>query len=134
MFTYTSASMVRATSRTRSDPLGHVDEVMTTGMPLSAQTAATSSESVATTTGSISPLSRAARHTHSTIGRPAISLSTFRASRVELSRAGITPAIRIELMQASLLYSAHRAGMLTAGASRPRVSFIDLSSAPPYHL
>ena len=71
-------------------------------MPRSRQTAATSPESVATTTGSISPLAAAARHTHSTIGRPAISRSTLRVSRVELSRAGITPAILYLLMQPSL--------------------------------
>jgi hypothetical protein len=57
---------------------------------------------VATTTGSIKPLLAAARHTHSTIGRPAIVRSTLRLSRVELSRAGITAAIRNVLMQASL--------------------------------
>jgi hypothetical protein len=57
---------------------------------------------VATTTGSISPLPAAARHTHSTMGRPATSRSTFRLSRVELSRAGITAAIRNVFMQPSL--------------------------------
>ena len=97
-----SASIWRATSRTRSEPLGQSAEVITTGIPRSRQTAATSSESVATTTGSISPLAVAARQTHSTIGRPAISRSTLRLSRVELSRAGITPAMRLVLMQPSL--------------------------------
>jgi hypothetical protein len=36
------------------------------------------------------------------MGRPAMGRNTLRLSRVELSRAGITPAIRIVLMQASL--------------------------------
>jgi hypothetical protein len=44
----------------------------------------------------------AARHTHSTIGRPAISRNTFLVSLVEPSRAGITPAMRTVLMLASL--------------------------------
>ncbi len=35
----------------------------------------------------------AARHTHSTMGRPASSRRTFRLMRVEVSRAGMTPAI-----------------------------------------
>jgi hypothetical protein len=81
---------------------------MATGIPRARQTAATSSESVATTTGSINPASAAARHTHSTMGRPAISRKTLRLSRVELSRAGITPAIRIVLMQVSLQEQAAR--------------------------
>ena len=75
---------------------------MATGILRSLHTAATSSESVATTTGSIRPLPSAARHTHSTIGRPAISRKTLRLSRVDSSRAGITPAMRNLLMQASL--------------------------------
>jgi len=57
---------------------------------------------VATTTGSISPLARAARHTHSNMGRPAMGRKTLRLSREEASRAGITPAIRNVLMQPSL--------------------------------
>src|ERR1035441_3626280 len=96
-----SASICRAASHTRSDPLGHFAEVIATGIPRSAQAEATSSESVATTTGSISLLAIAARQTHSTIGRPAIVRSTLRLSRVEASRAGITPAIRNVLMQES---------------------------------
>jgi hypothetical protein len=36
------------------------------------------------------------------MGRPAISRNTLRVNRVEASRAGITPAIRIVPMQASL--------------------------------
>jgi hypothetical protein len=36
------------------------------------------------------------------MGRPATSRSTFRLSRVELSRAGITAAIRNVFMQPSL--------------------------------
>src|SRR5258708_15307619 len=67
-------------------------------MPRSRHTAATSSESVATSTGSISPLSLAARHTHSTIGRPAIARKTLRLSRVDPNRAGITPAILAEIV------------------------------------
>jgi hypothetical protein len=86
--------MLRATSLTLSDPLWHSTEVITDGMLRSRQAAATSSESVATNTVSITPLAAAARHTHSTIGRPAITRKTFRLSRVEFSRAGITPAIR----------------------------------------
>ena len=44
----------------------------------------------------------AARHTHSTIGRPARPRRTLRSSRVEASRAGITPTIRNLLMHESL--------------------------------
>jgi len=50
----------------------------------------------------MSPLAAAARHTHSTMGRPAMGRSTLRVSRVEFKRAGMTPAIRNVLMQASL--------------------------------
>ncbi|MGD0789380.1 MAG: hypothetical protein ABR898_15480 [Terracidiphilus sp.] len=88
------------------------------------QTEATSSESVATTTGSISPLAAAARHTHSTIGRPAMVRSTLRLSRVEASRAGITPAIRNVLMQASLQQGsrpAHLRRLSAAPSSRTRI-------------
>src|SRR6266568_679227 len=129
-----------ATSLTRSDPLAQSADVISTGMPRSLQTAATSSESVATTTGSISPLPLAARHTHSTIGRPAISRNTLRLSRVEPSRAGITPAIRNLLMHASLqdqqdqrdqprrLHS-HPTPLAPRSSRR-----IDPKSNPPYHL
>jgi hypothetical protein len=71
-------------------------------MPRSRHALATSSESVATTTGSISLLAVAARQTHSTIGRPAMVRNTLRLSRVELSRAGMTPAMRNVFIQASL--------------------------------
>jgi hypothetical protein len=42
------------------------------------------------------------------MGRPATSRSTFRLSRVELSRAGITAAIRIAVMQPSLQKNSHQ--------------------------
>ena len=77
-------------------------EVITTGMERARQVSATSSASVATTTGSIKPLACAARHTHSTMGRPAIGRSTLRDMRVEWSRAGMTAAMRRELMQTSV--------------------------------
>src|ERR1700722_11173450 len=97
-----SASIWPATSLTRSDPLGQFGEVITTGIALARQASATSSASVATTTGSIRPLALAARHTHSIIGRPAIGRSTLRAKRFDPSRAGITAAMRSELMQTSV--------------------------------
>src|SRR5579863_3523998 len=94
--------MRRATSRTRSEPLGQSAEVISTGIPRTLHSAATSSESAATNTGSISRLDAAARHTHSTIGRPAISRSTLRLRRLEARRAGITAAMRTILIQPSL--------------------------------
>src|ERR1019366_10430100 len=97
-----SASILSATSLTRSDPLGQVGDVISTGMPRSRHRLATSSESVATTTRSIWPPVEAARHTHSSMGLPAISRRTLRVNRVELRRAGMTPAIRNLLMHASL--------------------------------
>src|SRR5690242_16034680 len=92
---------------------------MWTGMSRSRQTIATSSESVATTTVSIWPEVAAARQTHSTMGRPAIIRRTFRGIRVERSRAGMTPATRNVLMQASLQEQAGgfiRSGELGAAA------------------
>jgi hypothetical protein len=108
---------------------------------------------VATTTGFIRPDSAAARQTHSTIGRPAIGRKTLRLSRVELSLAGITPAIRIVLMQESLQEKTELnrfpAGAQAVGTSiappQIRLSLrqnrlaadsaqFDLSSSPPYHL
>ena len=97
-----SASICRATSRTLSDPLGHAGEVITTGISRARHASATSSASVATTTGFIRPLACAARHTHSTMGLPAIMRSTLHGIRVEASRAGITAAMRRELMEKSV--------------------------------
>ena len=98
-------------------------------MPRSRQAAATSSVSVATTTGSMRPLDRAARHTHSTIGRPAIGRSTLRGRRVEWSRAGITPAIRTVLMQPSLQEPRHLLPVSNTLASKG----LTATSAAPYH-
>ena len=75
---------------------------MTTGIERERQASATSSASVATTTGSMSPLALAARHTHSTIGRPAMSRKTLRGMRVDPRRAGITAAMRRGLMETSV--------------------------------
>src|ERR1700735_2674046 len=121
-----SASIWPATSLTRSDPLGQFGEVITTGIARARQASATSSASVATTTGSIRPLALAARHTHSTIGRPALGRSPLRATRVDSSRAGMTAAMRRELMQSSV----H--GHLKI-AARERAETFDLSNARPYH-
>src|ERR1035441_3057405 len=129
-----SASMAQATSRTRSDPLEQLSEVILTGTPRARHTAATSSESVATTTGSISPLDSAARQTHSTMGRPAISRNTLRLSRVEASRAGMTPAIRNLLMHASLQQRARRAHFRGLRTPTVHPSRFDPKSNPPYHL
>ena len=91
------------------------------------QASATSSASVATTTGSIRPLALAARHTHSTMGRPAMGRSTLRAMRVEPSRAGMTAAMRRELMQSSVNAAPGASAMLQERAAqfdrptRPRI-------------
>jgi hypothetical protein len=74
----------------------------------------------------------AARHTHSTMGRPAITRSTLRLKRVELSRAGITPAIRNVLMQASLqqqTLTPHLRRFPTQ-KSHPRSSLFQLKDEP----
>jgi hypothetical protein len=59
------------------------------------------------------PLETAARHTHSTMGRPAMTRTTLRLSRVELSRAGITPAILEGAMQSSVKRLARGFPLLT---------------------
>ena len=110
-------------------PLAQSVDVITAGMPRSRQTAATSSASVATTTGSISPLAWAARHTQSTMGRPAISRNTLRLSRVEPSRAGITAAMRNVLMQPSLQQQARWITCRPGG--NPQSPLIDRGPSAP---
>src|SRR5438552_596467 len=60
-------------------------------MPCARQAASTSSESVATRRAVRSGDRRARAYTWQSIGRPAMSRSTFRGSRVDWSRAGMTP-------------------------------------------
>ena len=68
-----------------------------TSAPKPRAAAATSSLSVATTTAVEErprPVTR--RHTHSSSGRPASGWSGLRGSRVEPSRAGMTPSAAVE--------------------------------------
>src|SRR5438132_9869514 len=60
-------------------------------MPCPRQAASTSSESVATRRSVRSGDRRARAYTWQSIGRPAMSRSTLRGSRVDCSRAGMTP-------------------------------------------
>src|SRR5262245_12842164 len=115
MLTYTSAAWLCAISHTRSVPDGWSTEVMTTGMSRRRQTATTSSASVATRTRPRSGARRAASYTHATSGRPAISRSTLRGSRVEARRAGITPRTESAIGSGERAERAHQRGAIGTG-------------------